>query len=167
MPTGGLLTVTADGQTRTIRVPEGVKVLDASGGELGDGLRAKELHEGAPVTLGVQRNGGRPTLQEIRLSGETAPSPATGAIVQQDTRSLIPLTDLGQTKYQGFEGGLYPEGKNVRPAGHESAGIETGPAGTAVERRGQAGGPRQNRALGDRLQQYRAGVPRLHGGRRE
>jgi hypothetical protein len=119
-----LLAVTADGQLRTIGVPEGVKVLDVSGRELADGLRAKELHEGARVTLSAQRDGGRPTLREIRLSGGTASSPVTGSVVQQDTRSLIPLSDLGQSKYQGFEGGLYPEGKNVRPAGHESAGIK-------------------------------------------
>jgi enterochelin esterase-like enzyme/dienelactone hydrolase len=36
---------------------------------------------------------------------------------------LIPLTDLGPHKYQGFPGGLYPEGKNHRPAPHEVAGL--------------------------------------------
>jgi hypothetical protein len=39
-----------------------------------------------------------------------------------DTSKLTPLTDLGQGKYQGFEGGLYPDGKNQRPADHEAAG---------------------------------------------
>ena len=34
-----------------------------------------------------------------------------------------PLNDLGANQYNGFLGGLYPNGSNVRPAGHESAGL--------------------------------------------
>ena len=48
---------------------------------------------------------------------------AAGAPFQQDTSSLVPLVDLGQGEYQGFPGGLYPDGNNVRPAGHEAAGL--------------------------------------------
>jgi hypothetical protein len=33
-----------------------------------------------------------------------------------------PLTELGAAKYKGFAGGLYPDGKNDRPAAHEKAG---------------------------------------------
>ncbi len=32
----------------------------------------------------------------------------------------IPLSDLGPGLYQGFEGGLYPGGTNVRPAAHDA-----------------------------------------------
>ncbi|HEV8359222.1 MAG TPA: hypothetical protein VGR28_02080 [Candidatus Thermoplasmatota archaeon] len=35
---------------------------------------------------------------------------------------LVPLTDLGQGSYQGFEGGLYPGGGNERPATHTLLG---------------------------------------------
>lgn len=45
-------------------------------------------------------------------------------VKQQDTSKLIPLTDLGTNEYKGFRGGLYPDGKNTRPADHEAAGIE-------------------------------------------
>src|SRR5262245_21558498 len=33
----------------------------------------------------------------------------------------IPLVDLPPGLYQGFEGGLYPQGANQRPGGHEQA----------------------------------------------
>jgi hypothetical protein len=47
---------------------------------------------------------------------------ATNLVSQVDTSKLIPLTDLGTKEYQAFRGGLYPDGKNERPAGHEAAG---------------------------------------------
>ncbi|HXF97700.1 MAG TPA: hypothetical protein VNJ46_03690 [Gaiellaceae bacterium] len=36
---------------------------------------------------------------------------------------LTPLTDLGARKYKGFQGGLYPGGKNVPPAGYLAQGV--------------------------------------------
>ena len=36
---------------------------------------------------------------------------------------LIALTDLGTGTYLGEEGGLYPNGSNVRPADHDAAGV--------------------------------------------
>lgn len=51
----------------------------------------------------------------------TACEPPKAAKV--DTSKLVPLTDLGTDQYQGFAGGLYPEGKNERPAPHEAAGL--------------------------------------------
>ena len=41
-----------------------------------------------------------------------------------DTSALKPLTEMADTKYHDFEGGLYPGGKNDRPAEHEVAGVK-------------------------------------------
>src|SRR6266446_3184791 len=35
----------------------------------------------------------------------------------------VPLDDLGPGMYQGFEGGLYPNGANTRPPGHDASGL--------------------------------------------
>src|SRR5262249_27172484 len=45
------------------------------------------------------------------------------ALARVDTSKLKPLSELGTEQYQGFPGGLYPEGRNRRPAAHEAAGI--------------------------------------------
>lgn len=34
-----------------------------------------------------------------------------------------PLTDFGRATYRGFQGGLYPNGSNQRPAAHNAAGV--------------------------------------------
>jgi hypothetical protein len=39
------------------------------------------------------------------------------------TVGMIPLTDLGQELYKNRQGGLYPNGLNVRPLAHETAGL--------------------------------------------
>ncbi|HEV8292217.1 MAG TPA: hypothetical protein VGP94_09850, partial [Tepidisphaeraceae bacterium] len=40
-----------------------------------------------------------------------------------DTADLVPLTELAKRQYKGFEGGLYPDGKNQRPEAHEKSGV--------------------------------------------
>jgi putative Ig domain-containing protein/ASPM-SPD-2-Hydin domain-containing protein len=57
-------------------------------------------------------------------------SAATGAScnnisfdVPGTTTPIIPLNDLATGTYQGEEGGLYPNGSNVRPSTHDSDGV--------------------------------------------
>lgn len=49
--------------------------------------------------------------------------PRAGRRILEDTSSLRPLTEMGEAKYQGFAGGLYPDGRNERPESHEAAGL--------------------------------------------
>lgn len=54
------------------------------------------------------------------------------------TTGLIPLPDLGTRTYQGFTGGLYPGGTNVRPPAHAAAGLA---AAAQVQPLDRAGNP--------------------------
>ncbi len=126
-----VLYVIARDQDRAIPLNQDVKVFDAAGQPLADGLNSKDLQTGATVTLSVDRDGKRPVLRSIRLAGvsSTSARPALPSnsssteLKQQDTSKLVPLTDLGTGEYQGFAGGLYPGGQNTRPPEHEAAGL--------------------------------------------
>jgi hypothetical protein len=118
----GVVVVAAGGQDRTLRVPRDARVLDGEGKELADGLKAKELKEGTPVVLTAERQDGKPVLRSIRLVKKSEKPATAGEVAKVDTSGLTPLTDLGPGEYRGFQGGLYPDGKNERPARHEAAG---------------------------------------------
>jgi Cu/Ag efflux protein CusF len=52
-----LLSIHANGQDRTVKIDKEAKVLGADGKPLADGLKSKELKEGAEVTVTVERPG--------------------------------------------------------------------------------------------------------------
>jgi len=130
---------TARGQDRSATVAPDAKILDEKGSPLADGLKAEALKAGAAVVLTVERENDLPVIHAIRLGGEgalaaqpksKAQAKAKAASAQPavdfkfpDTSKLVPLTDLGTGKYEGFAGGLYPDGTNTRPASHEAAGL--------------------------------------------
>jgi hypothetical protein len=46
------------------------------------------------------------------------------ALCDSTSKGYRPLTELGDSTYQSYEGGLYPGGVNTPPAGHLAAGLE-------------------------------------------
>jgi len=122
-----IIQVTAGGQLRTVRVSAEARILDRDGKPLPAGLKTPELKEGAEVTLTVEPENGQPVIKSIRLglpaSGVDRGGRGNPAPPRVDTSRFKPLPDLGAGEYQGFAGGLYPNGKSVRPAAHEAAGL--------------------------------------------
>ena len=109
-----IVTITSAGQDHDY--PLTASMMIRSGGQpVAD--PAKALRDGVDVKFKLSQVGGNTVLVGILVLGpiETGKLP--------DTSALKPLTELGKGKYQGFEGGLYPDGKNERPAGHEKAGL--------------------------------------------
>lgn len=126
-PAARSIQVTAGGRLRTVRVSAEARFLDKDGKPLPAGLKAPELKEGTEVTLVVEPEDGQPVIKSLRLglppAGVDRGSGGRPAAPQADTSRLKALTDLGTGEYHGFPGGLYPGGKNTRPAAHEAAGL--------------------------------------------
>ena len=68
----------------------------------------------------IEERDGHTVLIGLRLGDDTNPP----SIAKADTSKLIALTELGESEYSGFKGGLYSDGKNERPTAHEAAGKE-------------------------------------------
>lgn len=115
----GVLTVgTGGGKDLDLTVIESTRFMGADGSPVKDGLKNKAFKEGALVMFKVTTQGNKTLLVGVRLVG------ADGAgIPKVDTSKFKPLTEMGSEEYQGFKGGLYPDGKNERPASHEKAGL--------------------------------------------
>lgn len=138
-PDQGTIEVFAGGQNRTLKISPDARFLDKDGKDLADGARSKELKSGAEVVLVVERSGGMPVLKSLRLApGAGAGPPPPSPLVMADTSALVPLTDLGEKEYQGQKGGLYPGGRNERPAAHEARGLAQA---SLVRARGEEGNP--------------------------
>lgn len=119
--------VFAGGQDRTLSADKGLKVLDEKGKELPDGLKSKELKEGAAVTVTVERENNQLILKQLRLGGKEATPGRPGGGNDSRRKSgeklgFKPLTEMtAQDKYHGEDGGLYGGGQNMPPADHQAA----------------------------------------------
>jgi len=49
---------------------------------------------------------------------------ATASDCSKTQLGFVPLNDLGAGLYMGKQGGLYPNGSNLRPLAHENAGLQ-------------------------------------------
>jgi Cu/Ag efflux protein CusF len=117
----GTVYIHAGGQDRTVKLDPDAKFLDKDGKPLADGLKAKELKEGAEVTITVERGDGGPIIKAIRLGKQTSGS-AEPKGEGKASVGLKPLTEMtASDKYKGEDGGLYGGGKNEPPEAHLAA----------------------------------------------
>lgn len=117
------VTITADGKDETFATTGNTKVFGAKG-KIGNPFEDKSLAPGSAVMFkGATRDGKRVLVGlKAGVDNKQRPGPRPER-VKVDTSKLKPLPQLGAEKYQGFEGGLYPGGKNERPKEHEAAGL--------------------------------------------
>ena len=123
---GKKVTVEIDGKQREFLLNEDTRVFGGSGKDLAEKL--KDFREGSAIRVQPVTRDGKEVLRAIAPGdGQPGNEPARkndGKPVSPDTKSLKPLNELGAAKYQGFEGGFYPGGKNERPKDHEAAGLK-------------------------------------------
>lgn len=113
-----MLTLTVGNKDEEFLLTERTQVLGARGKDLKDRLQG--FKEGSPIFFKTEKRDGKEVIVGLKLDDGKTGQPAP--IPRVDTSRLKPLTELGTEEYQGFKGGLYPDGKNERPAAHEAAG---------------------------------------------
>jgi hypothetical protein len=117
-----VLTLTVDGKDRDYLLTDETQVLGGVGKDLKERLQG--FKEGADIFFKAGKADGKDTILGLKLAdgsgNRAAPQPPPPAV---DISKLIPLSELGTREYRGFQGGLYPDGKNQRPAAHEAAGL--------------------------------------------
>lgn len=127
----GTVTIAFGDEEREFKISNETRFMDDDFKPITERLKDDRLKVGA-VIMFRPRDDDPKTLMGLKLGGANnrPGNPPAGrqppAMPRVDTSKLKPLSELGAEEYQGFQGGLYPEGKNERPAEHEAAGIKLG-----------------------------------------
>jgi hypothetical protein len=98
-----------------------------------------------PLSVQVSDSSSKPKVKVKMTTASLAlpvavapPLPDCANIVYPNLPSpLIPLNDLGTGTYLGEEGGLYPNGTNVRPADHDASGVSIAKGITPLDANGK------------------------------
>jgi hypothetical protein len=113
------ITLNVQGKHLDLIMTEKTQVFDAKGDNLKERLQGFKI--GADVFYKAEQKDGKDYLFGIKLSDGKGGAPPFAKV---DSSHLIPLNQLGDKEYQaGFQGGLYPDGKNARPKAHEAEGV--------------------------------------------
>lgn len=116
------VTITVDGKDETFALTANTRVMGADGQAVEKPFEEKAFAPGSAVMFKAATRDGKTELVGLKAGGGARPGDRP-PIERVDTSKLRPLPALGTAKYQGFEGGLYPGGKNERPGDHEAAGL--------------------------------------------
>jgi hypothetical protein len=109
---------TADGKDHEFTVTDDTRLMDDAGKPVKERLKDRRYKEGVAVMFATAKKGDT-VLAGMRLGGGAQALPPE----KVDLSKFKPISELGQDEYKGFKGGLYPDGKNERPAAHEAAGV--------------------------------------------
>ncbi|HEY2413590.1 MAG TPA: hypothetical protein VGI40_15175 [Pirellulaceae bacterium] len=125
----GTVTITSDGKDQNLAVMPQTQIQDLAGQPAAGGLKNAGFKPGAAIMFRVREQDGKAVLGGIKLAPDNTAGQSIVDRIRQpppkiDLSQLKPLTDMSpDERYKGFQGGLYPDGKNERPAAHTAAGV--------------------------------------------
>jgi hypothetical protein len=117
-----VLTLTVEGKDQEFAVTDKTRVPGDPEGGAQKQIKDGKLKAGAEVFFKAEEQDGKQVLAGVKLVDPGGGAPPR-TIERVDTSRLRPLPELGTARYQEYEGGLYPGGKNEPPEAHAALGL--------------------------------------------